>query len=323
MAKQSKAVAKRDNQKSLVTRRNDGLMEWSDQEKALICQNLNTNESITFLRVCHHLQLDPLAGQIYAWVYNATKPDKRRMVVYTSIDGQRTIASRTGKYGGTTGARLRVRLKDGQSITVPHEEYDPKEHKEIISGTIGVRHKDFDEPIFATAVFQSYVKTGEGGEVWTKHPDTMILKCAEAKAHRMAFPRDLSKIYIREELSDDGVIDADFSVVGDQEPLDNELPEGTEHTTPENAQQEGIFGNDGGNSVVKVINDAIKAFHSRGLSDEGEAWIIEHLCARSEVSAVDEIPAKKAQEIKEYLRSDNFVGELMDRKYLPRRAYKE
>jgi hypothetical protein len=85
---------------------------------------------------------------------------------------------------------------------VPHSEYDPEEHT-IISGTIGVRRSDRPEPEYSTALFRSYVNTDRNGKpnsFWATMPDVMTLKCALAKALRLAFPDDLSGIYTHEEM---------------------------------------------------------------------------------------------------------------------------
>jgi len=173
---------------------------WTEQQKALIMSTVapkcTPQQFMLFLEIAKKTGLDPLRKQIYAVIYGD------QMVVQTSIDGYLSMAARTGKYGGTCDAQLFVRLKDGSKMTVPHSEYDPEEHT-IISGTIGVRRSDRPEPEYSTALFRSYVNTDRNGKpnsFWATMPDVMTLKCALAKALRLAFPDDLSGIYTHEEM---------------------------------------------------------------------------------------------------------------------------
>jgi phage recombination protein Bet len=173
---------------------------WTEQQKALIMSTVapkcTPQQFMLFLEIAKKTGLDPLRKQIYAVIYGD------QMVVQTSIDGYLSMAARTGKYGGTCDAQLFVRLKDGSKMTVPHSEYDPEEHT-IISGTIGVRRTDRPEPEYSTALFRSYVNTDRNGKpnsFWATMPDVMTLKCALAKALRLAFPDDLSGIYTHEEM---------------------------------------------------------------------------------------------------------------------------
>jgi phage recombination protein Bet len=173
---------------------------WTEQQKALIMSTVapkcTPQQFMLFLEIAKKTGLDPLRKQIYAVIYGD------QMVVQTSIDGYLSMAARTGKYGGTCDSQLFVRLKDGSKMAVPHSEYDPDEHT-IISGTIGVRRTDRTEPEYSTALFRSYVNTDRSGKpnnFWATMPDVMTLKCALAKALRLAFPDDLSGVYTHEEM---------------------------------------------------------------------------------------------------------------------------
>ena len=167
-----------------------------------VAPNLTPDQFKVFITLADKKRLNPLAKQIFAVNYDGN------MVIQTSIDGYLLIASRTGRYLGTCNARLRVKGKDGKGITIKHEEYDPDEYPNIISGTIGVRVKGREEPEEATALFKSYAKTfkdkttGEMklGKFWLQLGDVMILKCALGKALRVAFPEDLSDLYVQEEM---------------------------------------------------------------------------------------------------------------------------
>jgi phage recombination protein Bet len=172
---------------------------FSEQEKALIidtvARGLNPTQFKLFLNIAKKTGLDPLARQIYAVVYDGS------MVCQTSIDGYRLIASRTGKFGGTTNRRLFVRCKNGAKITVPHAEYDPDEH-DIISASVDIIRTDREQPETGTALWKSFAKyhNGKLGRFWAQMGDLMLIKCAEAQGLRQAFSQDLSGLYIQEEM---------------------------------------------------------------------------------------------------------------------------
>jgi phage recombination protein Bet len=76
--------------------------EWGERQLALIrrtvAKDCNNDEFDLFINMCRSLNLDPLRKQIYAFVYNKDKPDKRQLTIVTAISGFRTIAERTGNY---------------------------------------------------------------------------------------------------------------------------------------------------------------------------------------------------------------------------------
>jgi phage recombination protein Bet len=166
-------------------------------------KGLEENQALLAYRDAERRGLSIEAKQIHFVPRYDSKSKKNIPTAQTGIDGYRLIASRTGKYGGSINKRLTVRLHTGEKVVVPHEEYDPAEVKEIISGTISVINKDFDQPQTATALFKAYVQTFQDGNLmgfWQKGPDVMILKCAESLALRQSFPQELSGLYTDEEM---------------------------------------------------------------------------------------------------------------------------
>ena len=63
-----------------------------------VAKDSNQDEFDLFIEICKQQGLDPFKKQIFAQVYNKDKPDKRQMVVVTSIDGYRAKAQRCGDY---------------------------------------------------------------------------------------------------------------------------------------------------------------------------------------------------------------------------------
>jgi hypothetical protein len=68
---------------------------------------------------------------------------------------------------------------------------------------VGIYYKDVPNPTYAVAKFESYAVSYQGklSGLWSKMPDLMIAKCAEALALRKAFPQDLSGIYSGDEMA--------------------------------------------------------------------------------------------------------------------------
>ena len=185
-----------------------GKSQFDDQQIAILkssyAKSLDNIEFKVFLETASALKLNPFSREIYAIKYGGT------MSLVTSIDGYRKLSARSGRFMGVTNGRLRVKTRDGESVTIDHEVYDPDEHA-IISATIGIRVKDCPEPVEATAVFKTYKKDQPN---WKLMPDVMILKCAEAQAHRKAalLPdlgafANVAPVYVDDEMQDHSVVD--------------------------------------------------------------------------------------------------------------------
>jgi len=165
-----------------------------------------------FIEICKITRLNPLTKQIYLFIFNANKPDKRQFVPVTSIGGFRSIAARSGNYRPDSRA--------------PRFEYDDSLKDDAINPLGMVRaevsvfqhsHGEWHE-IVGEAYYDEYApikeqwaddengkarKTGKrildpGKDGWRK-PRIMLPKCAEAQALRRGWPEDLSVIYVQEE----------------------------------------------------------------------------------------------------------------------------
>lgn len=123
----------------------------------------------------------------------------------TSIDNSRKLAMRTGQYCGKTAPIFTYKDNgdiESCSVTV----------KKNTGGVIG----EFTAEVY----FDEYTKKRD---LWVTKPKTMIAKVAEMHALRMAFPEELAKEYIEEEV---GVVE-DTRVIDIREKLvDNDLSMG-------------------------------------------------------------------------------------------------
>lgn len=200
---------------ALPARRGDAGSTLSSDQVALIKRQLMSakreptdDELALFTYQCERTGLDPFSRQIYA-IYRWDKRTRdEKMQVQASIDGLRLIADRTTRYapGGEWWCG-----EDGVWRDVWLEHGFPSAARVSVRKVVGAQVLEFT----VTAKARSYVPIGQDGNpagLWSKMPEVMLAKCAEAKALRKAFPNETSGLYTAEEM-DQADIEADERTV--------------------------------------------------------------------------------------------------------------
>lgn len=186
---------------NLATNNESVIASWNNDQigiiKDQIAKGCSDSELRLFGQVCQKTGLDPFSRQIYAIVRNQYNPDTRqkepKMTIQLSIDGFRTVAARSGLYGGSTTEWCG---DDGAWRDVWLSNKPPSAAKTT------VYRKGCQYPFTAVARFESYapIYNGKVSGLWEKMADVMISKCSESLALRKAFPAELSGLYSNEEM---------------------------------------------------------------------------------------------------------------------------
>ena len=172
------------------------------QEASIIPAGTPAEQVMLFAKVCQERQLSPFSKQIYIIGRNAKQKDGSYKTMYThqtSIDGYRSIAEKTGAYGGSDD----YIFDDGKT----QFEMISEGKKKPMTATVTVYKivKGIRCAFTATARWEEYYN--QYNPLWGKMPFNQLGKCAESAALRKAFPGSLGGIHTDNEHFHDEIKD--------------------------------------------------------------------------------------------------------------------
>ena len=201
-----------------------------------VAKDCNQDEFDLFIELCKARGLNPLLRHCYAFVFGKNDQSKRQMVVVVSIDGQRSLAERTGAYRPDERA---PRFANGA-------EKDTKTNPQALtSAEVTVYKHAHGEwfPVTAVAYWEEVAPLKEiwapddmgkrsptgryeldpSKDAWRRMPRLMLAKCAEMAALRKAFPDDFSGLYGEGEVDRADILDLTPSEAADAADKQNRL----------------------------------------------------------------------------------------------------
>lgn len=166
--------------------------------KRTIAKGTTDDEFALFLATANRMGLDPFARQIHAVKRFDKRENREVMSIQVGIDGYRTSSMRTAAVDGQEGPFWCG--DDGVWVDAWLHD-DPPAAARVV-----VYRKGCARPFVGVATYRSYVQTksdGKPNSMWSRGPDFMLAKCAEALALRKAFPTELGGTITPEEVGNE------------------------------------------------------------------------------------------------------------------------
>jgi len=175
-----------------------------------VAPTLNQDEVILFIMRCESLGIDPMSGDITAYVQTSKKTGERKltMIVARNWKRERGMANRHVKsvkvdaiYTKTETETTATLDADGKTITSSSTPKQIACHEweggKLWGAVCRIERDDYKTPFEVIVPLSEY----KGWNVWESKPSTMIKKVAESQCWDMAVP-ELSRVYDESESFD-------------------------------------------------------------------------------------------------------------------------
>ena len=142
-----------------------------------------------FFHKCQTMGVHPLDGMIHPSVYRGSTGEPDKVVFVTSIDVLRSRSSENDN--GMDEPEFGPMIdQETEAVTMQAPEW----------ARVKVYKKGVDRPYVGVARWKEYYPGEKRGHQYRQKPYLMLAKCAEALARRIAFPKELDKLYTPEEM---------------------------------------------------------------------------------------------------------------------------
>lgn len=147
-----------------------------------------------FLQLCRARGLNPYVGDAFLVGYD--EGDTAKFSLITAHQALLKRADATGKKTGMESGVIVVDKTSGEDREL-HGDFYLEDKQTLVGGWAKVYRSDWEHPAYERVALRTFNK---GYSRWKADPAGMIVKCAEASAHRLAFPREAGGLYVREEI---------------------------------------------------------------------------------------------------------------------------
>lgn len=161
-----------------------------------VAPGLNEKEVWLFLLKANVLKLNPLLGEIFAYVYVDKQTGQRRLVVIEGRNGKRNLAAKSGKIEDIQTEAIYVKEFSVKTEMINPETKQPVFDKQTIrvkpweggtlwGATCEIKVQGKEKPVIETVKLTEY---DTKKNAWISKPETMIKKVAESQALSKALP---------------------------------------------------------------------------------------------------------------------------------------
>lgn len=188
-----------------LIRRYIAVPAWDKQKQEEI--QPSDEECVKFLMLCNARRLNPFEGDAYMIPFFDTTTGRHK---WSLITAHSAFLKRAELHPHYDGMESGVIVQRGNDVLDLPGDFRLDSDK-LLGGWSIVHNKNHKHASVKRVKLSTYVK---GFGVWTKDPEGMICKVAEAQNVRDSFPTLIGGMYLREEIESD-----DFSRIVNQEPV--------------------------------------------------------------------------------------------------------